>query len=206
MPLTASQYRRCGTRAASVMMASQRKHRPVPPNASRGTHPAAKNVRAIAELERTALHERSAADRVGDAIAHTTGSAPFAVVHLAWFGSWVLLNTGRFPGITPFDPYPFSFLTLVVSLEAIFLSVFVLMSQNRMTRHAEKRAHLDLQVNLLAEQELTALLELQRAVCHKLGIDITTLSEDARRLMEETDVHRLAATLERKLPSHAEPQ
>ena len=60
-----------------------------------------------------------------DAIARTTGSAPFAVVHLAWFGSWVLLNTGRIPGITPFDPYPFSFLTLVVSLEAIFLSVFV---------------------------------------------------------------------------------
>ena len=138
-------------------MASRRKHRPVQVNASRGTHPAAKNVRAIAELERTALHERSAADRVGDAIARTTGSAPFAVVHLAWFGSWVLLNTGRIPGITPFDPYPFSFLTLVVSLEAIFLSVFVLMSQNRMTRHAEKRAHLDLQVNLLAEQELTAL-------------------------------------------------
>jgi uncharacterized membrane protein len=70
-----------------------------------------------------------------------------------------------------------------------------------MTRQAEKRAHLDLQVDLLAEQELTALLELQRAVCHKLGIDISSLSEDVRRLMEETDVHRLAATLDRKLPA-----
>jgi uncharacterized membrane protein len=158
---------RC-TRGASVMMASQRTHRTVQPNASRGTHPAAKNVRTIAELERTALHDRSAADQVGDAIARTTGSAPFVVVHVAWFGSWVLVNTGRIPGFTPFDPFPFSFLTLVVSLEAIFLSVFVLMSQNRMTRLAEKRAHLDLQIDLLAEQELTALLELQRAVCHKL--------------------------------------
>jgi uncharacterized membrane protein len=182
------------------MMAPNRKHQMGQPNASRGTHPSAKNVQAIAELEHAALHERSAADRLSDAIARTTGSAPFTIIHLAWFASWLLLNTGSIPGIVPFDPYPFSFLTLVVSLEAIFLSVFVLMSQNRMTRQAEKRAHLDLQVDLLAEQELTALLELQRAVCHKLGIDLSEFTEDVRRLMEETDVHRLAATLDKKLP------
>jgi uncharacterized membrane protein len=72
---------------------------------------------------------------------------------------------------SPFDPFPFSFLTLVVSLEAIFLSVFVLMSQNRMTRQADKRAHLDLQIYLLAEQELTTILHMLRGLCKKHNVE-----------------------------------
>ena len=118
-----------------------------------------KNIRAIADLEERALHQRGAADRLSDAISRATGSGPFALFHLIGFSLWLLVNMGIVPGIEPFDPYPFNFLTLVVSLEAIFLSVFVLMSQNRLTRQAEKRAHLDLQVNMLAEQELTAIAD-----------------------------------------------
>src|SRR5688572_22625164 len=118
-----------------------------------------KNIRAIADLEQRALHERSAADRLSDAISRATGSGPFALFHVIGFSLWLLINLGIVPGLEPFDPYPFNFLTLVVSLEAIFLSVFVLMSQNRMSRQAEKRAHLDLQVDMLAEQELTAIAD-----------------------------------------------
>jgi uncharacterized membrane protein len=95
---------------------------------------------------------------------------PFGLAHLAWFGTWIVVNGGVLPGFEPFDPYPFSFLTLVVSLEAIFLSIFVLLSQNRLTRQAEKRAHLDLQVNLLAEQESTIALQLLQRICEHLGI------------------------------------
>ena len=164
-------------------------------------HPAAKNIQAIAELEDEALQDRSAADRLSDRISRATGSTPFVVLHVAWFSVWLLINTGQVPQVRPFDPYPFSLLTLFVSLEAIFLSVFVLMSQNRLTRHAEKRAHLDLQINLLAEQELTAILEMQRAMCRKWGIDVGVTDERLKHLLEDTDVQELAADLDQKLPT-----
>ena len=159
-----------------------------------------KNIRDIAQLEQRALRKRSAADRASDAISRAMGNAPFALFHFVWFGGWFLIN-GRFiPGIEPFDPFPFSFLTLVVSLEAIFLSVFVLMSQNHLTRQSEKRAHLDLQVNMLAEQELTAILRMVQGLCEKHGVEV--LARDGRidELVKETDVHAVAAALEDRLP------
>jgi uncharacterized membrane protein len=158
--------------------------------------PPERNIRAIADLEREALHERSAADRLSDVITRVTGSVPFAVLHLLWFVGWFLINAEMIPSVKPFDPFPFGFLTLVVSLEAIFLSVFVLMSQNRMTRQADKRAHLDLQVDLLAEQELTTILHMLRALCAKHGVRVHIPSAQ----LKDTDVHSLAETLDERLP------
>ena len=159
-----------------------------------------KNIRAIAELEHRALHQRGVADRVSDAISRATGSAAFAVSHAIGFTLWIVLNVGVISGMTPFDPFPFSFLTLVVSLEAIFLSVFVLMSQNRMTRQAEKRAHLDLQVDMLAEQELTAILRMVQGLCEKHGVEVLFRDDRLEELVRETDVHTVAAALEDRLP------
>jgi uncharacterized membrane protein len=159
-----------------------------------------KNIRAIADLEQEALHERSTADRLGDVISGFTGSVPFGVAHGVWFVGWVIVNTGMIPGIEPFDPFPFGFLTLVTSLEAIFLSVFVLMSQNRMTRQADKRAHLDLQIDLLAEQELTTILHMVRGLCKKHGVDVNVPIELMRQQLKDTDIHTLASTLEERLP------
>lgn len=159
-----------------------------------------KNIRAIADLEERALHQRGAADRLSDAISRATGSGPFALFHLVGFSLWLLVNWGIVPGIEPFDPYPFNFLTLVVSLEAIFLSVFVLMSQNRLTRQAEKRAHLDLQVNMLAEQELTAILQMVQGLCKKQGVEVLFRDDRLEELVKETDVHTVAAALEDRLP------
>jgi uncharacterized membrane protein len=159
-----------------------------------------KNIRAIADLEERALHQRGAADRLSDAISRKTGSGPFALFHLIGFSLWLLVNMGIVPGIEPFDPYPFNFLTLVVSLEAIFLSVFVLMSQNRLTRQAEKRAHLDLQVNMLAEQELTAILRMVQGLCEKQGVEVLFRDDRLEELVKETDVHTVAAALEDRLP------
>ena len=161
-----------------------------------------RNVHAIAQLEREALHERTPADRVSDALTRATGSAPFVIAHAVGFSAWILLNVGSVPRVRPFDPYPFSFLTLVVSLEAIFLSVFVLMSQNRMTRQADKRAHLDLQVDLLAERELTVMLHMLRALCQKQGVCTAEYDADLHELLEETDVHELATALDARLPSN----
>ena len=121
-----------------------------------------KNTVAIAEMQRKVTEARSMGGRVADAITDFTGSLAFVYIHAVWFGLWILLNIGlvRVPHVSEFDPFPFSLLTMIVSLEAIFLSTFVLISQNRLAQASEKRAELDLQVNLLAEQKATKVLEL----------------------------------------------
>ena len=160
-----------------------------------------RNVRAIAALERDAMEERSTADRASDAITKVVGSAPFVALHVGAFAAWIAVNIGLVPGLTSFDPYPFSFLTLIVSLEAIFLSIFVLMSQNRMSRLADRRAHLDLQVDLLAERELTVMLHLLRALCAKHGIPLEAIDPNPEDLLQEIDVTKLASNLDESLPA-----
>jgi uncharacterized membrane protein len=111
-----------------------------------------RNIELIAQLEVTAAARRSSSDRVADAITHFCGSMVFIYVHVVWFGGWILWHLlPRLPQALHFDPYPFQFLTFVVSLEAIFLSTFILISHNRQSRMTELRNHLDLQINLLSE-------------------------------------------------------
>ncbi|HWT01029.1 MAG TPA: DUF1003 domain-containing protein [Pyrinomonadaceae bacterium] len=121
-----------------------------------------KNTAAIAEMQRKVTEARSIGGRVADSITDFTGSLAFVYIHVVWFGLWILLNIGlvHIPHVSEFDPFPFGLLTMIVSLEAIFLSTFVLISQNRLAQASEKRAELDLQVNLLAEQKATKVLEL----------------------------------------------
>ena len=163
--------------------------------------PLQRNVSAVARLEQQHLLQRSLTDRISDALTRMTGSAPFIVIHAGFFFGWILVNSGRVSAIAPFDPYPFNFLTLVVSLEAIFLSVFVLMSQNRMTRVAEQRARLDLQIDLLAERESTMVLRMLRALCQKHGVCEDEFAAELRDLLKETDVKALASDLEQEMPS-----
>jgi uncharacterized membrane protein len=160
-----------------------------------------RNVRAIATLEEHAMADRGPADRLSDAITRVAGSTGFVVGHVAVFTAWITLNTVPVASVPVFDPYPFSFLTLVVSLEAIFLSIFVLMSQNRAARLADRRAHLDLQVDLLAERELTAMLHMLRALCAKEQVVLDDVGTDVKDLLEETDVTALASDLDEKLPA-----
>ena len=160
-----------------------------------------RNVRAIARLEKSAMADRSSADRVSDAVTWLAGSAGFVAAHIIAFAFWIGINVGLVSGVEPFDPYPFNFLTLVVSLEAIFLAIFVLMSQNRAARLADRRAHLDLQVDLLAERELTVMLHMLRALCLKQGVVLDDVGTDVDDLLEETNVEELASNLDAKLPA-----
>jgi uncharacterized membrane protein len=168
----------------------------VPETSPRASEPSARNIDAIAELERQALHERSTLDRFSDVITNAAGSPGFLAVHAVWFGVWIAVNALRQPAL---DPYPFGFLMLIVSLEAIFLTSIVLMTQSRMTRQADKRAHLDLQVNLLAEQELTAMLQMLHALCEQSGVAITVRDTRVEQLLKETDIHKIAVALDQKL-------
>jgi uncharacterized membrane protein len=163
------------------------------------TDPTLQNVRAIADLERQVFHDRTRLQRMTDAITHFAGSGVFLALHAGWFSTWIVWNRGA----RPFDPYPFNFLTMAVSLEAIFLTGIVLMSQNRMTRQADRRAHLDLQVNLLAEQELTAILQMLYALCQKAGTCAKVSDERVEQLLRQTDIVQLAVELEKELPPPA---
>lgn len=159
---------------------------------------AEKNIEAIARLEKKAVLNHTLGERIAADVTRWAGSIVFIVIHVVWFSLWAAANAGWLHGIEPWDPFPFSFLTLVVSLEAIFLSLLVLMTQNRFTRDADKRAQLDLQINMLAEQESTATLQLLEKICQRLGIDLE--ADEEKYLAKNTDVNALAKTLEEKLP------
>ena len=101
-----------------------------------------RNIRAILKLRAHSALQRTLQERIADWITATSGRMAFVYLHAGWFASWLLLNTGRF-GIRPFDPYPYGLLTMIVSLEAIFLSTFVLISQNRLSEESDRRADLE---------------------------------------------------------------
>ena len=147
-----------------------------------------KNVETVLKLEAAAREQRTRTDRIAEVIASFCGSMTFVWVHVIWFGGWILLNL--IPGLPHFDQFPFTFLTLVVSLEAIFLSTFILISQNLETRISERRSHLDLQLNMLSEQENTKMITILQAIAEKVGAD---LSHDPHleALSEETMPERL---------------
>jgi uncharacterized membrane protein len=142
-----------------------------------------RNIRTIIHLRQKAAGERGLQDRIADLITSFSGRMIFAYVHIVWFVVWIVLNTGRF-GLRPFDPFPYGLLTMVVSLEAIFLSTFVLISQNRLSQEAEHRADLDMHIGLLTEHELTRVLQMLDAIQDKLGIENDEDSELADLEME----------------------
>lgn len=127
------------------------------------------NVELIRQLDQAAVDKGSRAERVAGLVACYCGRIEFVWIHVAWFGGWIAVNS--ISGLPHFDPYPFTFLTMVVSLEAIFLSTFVLMSQNHEMRISERRNQLDLQINLLTEQENTKMLQLLERIAAKLGAE-----------------------------------
>jgi uncharacterized membrane protein len=153
------------------------------------------NINTIRLWEHAALHQRSRAERASDRITRVAGSGSFLVLHVVWFAVWVLLNSGILPGIHVFDHFPFPLLTTAVSLEAIFLSLFVLASENRLTHHSEKRAHLDLQINMLAEREMTAVLILLQDLAKHLDVKTSLSPEMIRDLAAKTDIQTLADKL-----------
>jgi uncharacterized membrane protein len=154
-----------------------------------------RNIRTIIQLRLQAARARSVQDRIADAITAFSGHMAFVYMHIAWFAVWILLNTGRI-GVRPFDPFPYGLLTMVVSLEAIFLATFVLISQNRLSEEAEHRADLALHIGLLTEHELTRVLQMLDAIQDKMAIENHENSELADLEME-TKPEDVLAEIER---------
>lgn len=148
----------------------------------------------MAELDRKAIDGRTFVGRLTSAVARAAGSVTFIAVHALFF-VWVAVNGTRFA----FDPIPYNLLNLIVALEAVLLTSVVLLTQNHMTRLAERRAHLDLQVNVLAEQELTAMLHMLSALCTKAGVHVAVHDERVQQLLTETDIQGIAVALDKEL-------
>jgi uncharacterized membrane protein len=157
--------------------------------------------RIIRSFEAKALIHRKFSEKVADYLTSHFGSFAFALIHLYWFTLWIVINSNMVPGIEPFDPFPYGFLTMIVSLEAIFLSIFVLISQNRAGQVASLREELHLQVNLIAEEEITKVLELLSEIRTKLGIkrDDPELS----RMLERIDTSYIEYSLQRQIDAGA---
>jgi uncharacterized membrane protein len=168
--------------------------------APKASSPTADNIRAIIDLERKALAASSWSARISDAISRFAGSLWFVLCHLAAFVAWALWNATA-PEHLRFDPYPYGLLTFIVSLEGVLIATFVLITQNRMAVQSDRRDHLNLQVDLLAEQEMTLVLRMLRRISERLDIKPES-SEQARaeKLAEETNVFELMQTLDKELP------
>lgn len=170
--------------------------------------PTAENVKTIVELEREGLREQHWSERLSGRISALAGSLTFVLIHILCFAGWALWN--RFaPEAWRFDPYPYGLLTFIVSMEGVLIATFVLITQNRMNIQSDRRDRLNLQVDLLAEQEMTLMLRMLRRISDRLQIPTET-DEAARaeKLAEETNVYELVRQFERKMPGsekRAEP-
>lgn len=163
------------------------------------TDPSTKrNIRAICEMEKKALKSRTVSARIGDVIATHAGRMWFIVAHMIWFAIWIPINL-KPHGPIAFDPYPFPLLTTIVSLESIFLSLFLLMSQNRSGLLAEQRNHLDLQINLLAEDENTKMLQMLQALCEYHNLTIGH-DPEIEVMTRRTEVGDVISDLQKNLP------
>ena len=149
--------------------------------------------RAFGAIKAQHSERRTNLQAAADTLNDVASSTQFLALHVVWFGGWILYNTGVF-GNTPFDPYPFGFLTLVVSLEAIFLSIFVLMSQKRESAIAELREEVALQVNLRMEEEVTKTLQLVSGLYTRLG-HVVGEDPDLHEMLEPLDVKTIESEL-----------
>jgi uncharacterized membrane protein len=154
-----------------------------------------RNIQNQMRLRIEAVSRRTFQERMADAITAFSGSMSFLYLHALWFGLWVLLNTGWF-GIRLFDQFPYSLLTMIVSLEAIFLSTFVLISQNRSGAEADRRADLALHVGLLTEHEVTRALQMLDTLQERLGIT-NDPENDLAQLETETKPEDVLAEIQR---------
>ena len=160
--------------------------------------PHQKNIRTICELEEHELAKRTWSERFGDLVATQAGKMWFIAAHMIWFTIWITLSLRG----AAFDPFPFPLLTMIVSLESIFLSLFILMSQNRTGLQADHRNHLDLQINLLAEDENTKILQMLQALCQHHGLRIAD-DPEVHAMAERTDVGEVISDLTENLPKQS---
>lgn len=151
-----------------------------------------RSIKAQADAKRTL------AERIADDMTSRTGSMAFLLLNVFLFVAWILINTGKLKFISLFDPFPFNLLTNIVSLEAIILAIFVLISQNRSSKVDDLREETHLQVNLIAEREITKLMKMLAIVLEKQGVDLSQ-DPELRKLLRPINEEKIEKRLEKEI-------
>jgi uncharacterized membrane protein len=158
------------------------------------------HIEIIAKHEEEFLARRTRSERVGDLLGAFVGSLGFIAFHVAVFTAWILINTLHIGNLSHFDPVPFPLLDTAVAIEAIFLASFIVMRQSRLSRRSDEREHLMLQVLILTEKEVTAVLNLQRRVAEKEGLPAVIGDAEISQLSQTTSIDEVAQTIRESLP------
>jgi uncharacterized membrane protein len=158
------------------------------------------HIEIIAKHEEEFLARRTTSERVGDLLGAFVGSLGFIAFHVAAFTAWILMNTLSIGNLSHFDPAPFPLLDTAVAIEAIFLASFIVMRQSRLSRRSDEREHLMLQVLILTEKEVTAVLNLQRQVAVKVGLPAVISDAEMTQLSKDTSIDEVAQTIRESLP------
>lgn len=161
--------------------------------------PVQKHIELIAKHEQEFLSRRTWDERVGDSVSSLVGSLTFVAFHVILLLVWITTNTGLLFHIRAFDPLPFPILDLLLSFESILLASFILMRQSRIARRSEERNHLELQLMLLTEKELTANLSISREIAKRLGLSGILDHHEINQLSEAISVDQMAESIRDRL-------
>lgn len=151
----------------------------------------------IARHEQDFLERRTRSERIGDAFGRWIGSIWFVLFHAVWIGGWIAINMAG--GWRHFDPPPFPLLDSVVAIEAIFIASFILMRQSRLSRRSDERDHLILQILLLTEREITAIIGIEKQIAGRFGLEEVVRNETIEQLSKETPIDAIKEQLEEHL-------
>jgi uncharacterized membrane protein len=162
-------------------------------------NPVQEHIDTILKHEQEFLARRTPPERLGDTIAAFIGSLSFVTVHLVVFLGWILINTGDIGSIRHFDPFPFSLLGTLIALEGILLASFILMRQARLARRADERDHLMLQILLLTEKEITAVVRMNQQMAEKAGLHKVARDKEIEQLGQLTSIDELAQNIQQSL-------
>ena len=159
-----------------------------------------RRLKAIQGFQAKHYKKRTAFQKIADRIVTFSGSFAFLIINVLAFAIWILWNS-KLLGIKPFDPFPFVLLTTIVSLEAIILAIFVLISQNRQSRISDLRQEVDLQINLIAEEEITKMIHLLAGLYKAMNVNVEADSE-LKVMLQPTDWDAIEKRLEKELEAH----
>ena len=159
------------------------------------------HIDLIAKHEQDFLAKRTGAERIGDSIAGFVGSLPFVAIHLTIFAVWITINNGWIRQIRPFDPAPFSLLGTCVTMEGIVLASLILMRQARVGKRGDERDHLMLQMIMLTEKEITAVLKMDRQIAGSMGLQKVVDNAEIKALSQQTSIDDVAQAIQEGLPT-----
>lgn len=157
------------------------------------------HIETIARHEQEFYAKRSRADKIGDAVAGFAGSFAFVLLHIVVFIVWISVNTGRVASIPHFDPAPFAMLDTVVALEAILLASFILMRQSGLAKRADERVHLMLQILLLTEREVSAVVRMNQQIAERVGLGAISMDEEIKEMAKPTSIDNVAQIIQENL-------